>query len=113
MGNSSFEKESYGFISWYICFSALAVVLNSNILVLINTHLSVWALLASDFLNIIYLANILNKHFNIMTPVQKHLLDKSCIFFKTFFNILFNCVYIFVSNLFMSSICLCMVLLKS
>ena len=37
-----------------------------------------------------------------MTPVQKHLLDKSCIFFKTFFNILFNCVYIFVSNLFMS-----------
>ena len=49
MGNSSFEKESYGFISWYICFSALAVVLNSNISVLINKHISVWALLASNF----------------------------------------------------------------
>ena len=36
-------------ISRYICFSALAVVLNSNILVLINKHSSVWALLASNF----------------------------------------------------------------
>ena len=47
--NSSFEKELYGFIiSRYISFSALAVVLNSNILVLINNYITAWALLASN-----------------------------------------------------------------